>query len=470
MKLTFGLTLAGAVVVLVGCAHFQSKPLLPDKTAAELENRSLTNISLKLFLEENLHRELGSWPVQTWDLETLTFAALYYHPSLDVARAQWRLAQAGIKTAAGRLNPTITSSVGFDNGIKGNFSPWLPVVSFDVPLETAGKRKKRIDTAGHLSEAARLNVATAAWQVRSRLRASLLSYVWTQQRVALLRRQVELQQDINKRLENELQAGAIAQVEVTAGRIALARAQADLADAQRLFAGARIDVADAIGVPATALEGLSLGFELPKLPLADKLSSAEARRAALQGRSDILSALAEYAGAQSALQVEIAKQYPDVHLTPGYLWNQGNEGDSEWELGFTIELPILNRNQGPIAEAQARRDAIAASFLALQAQVISQIDRATATYRASEANAAALSTFAAEEEKRGRGVEAEFQAGATDRLTVLNAALTLTAAKLAQLDALAQAQQAFGQLEDAVQRPLVLPPAVFQTVQRTSLP
>src|SRR6267378_3732168 len=31
----------------------------------------------------------GKLAAQAWDLKTLTFVAFYYHPSLEVARAQW---------------------------------------------------------------------------------------------------------------------------------------------------------------------------------------------------------------------------------------------------------------------------------------------------------------------------------------------------------------------------------------------
>jgi outer membrane protein TolC len=97
----------------------------------------------------------------------------------------------------------------------------------------------------------------------------------------------------------------------------------------------------------------------------------------LQGRSDIQSALAEYAAAEADLQLQIAKQYPDVHLSPGYQYDQG---DNKWSLGVTFELPLLNQNQGPIAEARARRLESAARFTELQAKVIGEIDRASAAY------------------------------------------------------------------------------------------
>jgi outer membrane protein TolC len=32
----------------------------------------------------------------------------------------------------------------------------------------------------------------------------------------------------------------------------------------------------------------------------------------------VLAALADYAASEAALRLEIAKQYPDIHLNPGY--------------------------------------------------------------------------------------------------------------------------------------------------------
>src|SRR5438094_8005283 len=93
--------------LLAGCARFESQPLSPADTAAKLDARRLDDVGLKKFLETNLGHELDEWPLRSWELKTLTLAASYYHPSLDVARAQWSVAQAGIRTAGGRPNPTL---------------------------------------------------------------------------------------------------------------------------------------------------------------------------------------------------------------------------------------------------------------------------------------------------------------------------------------------------------------------------
>ena len=124
-------------VLLAGCVRFEPKPLSPEKSAAEIEAYSLTNAALKEFLAANLHRDFTNWPPATWDLEMLTLAAYYYHPSLEVARADWQIALGGEKTAAERPNPTVTAS-GIYEPVKDAFSPWIPGLVFDLPIETAG--------------------------------------------------------------------------------------------------------------------------------------------------------------------------------------------------------------------------------------------------------------------------------------------------------------------------------------------
>lgn len=453
------------LTALAGCARFEPEPVAPEKTAAELESRSLTNAALKAFLEKNLHREISGWPHPPWDFDMLTLAAFYYQPDLEVARAQWNSAQAGIKTAGGRLNPSVSAGAAYNSDVP-SISPWMPAVSFDVPVETAGKRQRRIEQAQHLSASARFNLAAAAWQVRSELRASLIETAAAHRRLVLLQGQVEIQERTARLLEQQADAGAIARSELTVARIALAKSRLDLGDAQTQLATARVRTAKAIGVPTVALDDAELSFDpLKDLASQTNLTSAEVRRAALLGRADILGALADYAAAQSALQLEIAKQYPDVHLSPGYAWNQNQTGDNQWQLGLTVELPLLNQNQGPIAEAEAHRAEMAARFNALQAKVLAEIERAVAAFEVAERNAATLEGLAEAQAKQRQSVEAQVAAGAADQLDLQNARLEFNTAELAQLDAQTRLLQAAGALEDAVQRPLTgdISAAAFET-------
>ncbi len=433
----------------------------PEQTAADLESRTLQDPGLTSFLQKNLHRD-STAGAAAWDFEMLTLAALYYHPDLEVARAEWEVARAGIQTAGGRPNPSVnlTPALNFSHvNAQYGLSPWLPTISFDVPLETAGKRGHRIAQAEHLSESARLNIAVTAWHVRAGVRSSLLDLSAARQHEALLQNELSLQRQIIALLDQQIQTGAMAGPEAVPFRIALQKSQLDLADAQRESAESRAHLAESIGIPVRALDGVELSIVFPDAAPAG-LTSAEMRRQAMLGRADILAALADYAAAQSALQLEIAKQYPDVHFSPGYQFDQG---DNIWSLGLTVELPLLNRNQGPIAEAAARRVEAAARFNALQATVLADIDTAVESYRATEKSLATLQDLAGAQAASRDAVAAQVRAGAAAPLDLLNAQLELAVAEEAQLDARVKRQHSLAALEDAVQRPIeMITPAVIE--------
>ncbi len=269
-------------------------------------------------------------------------------------------------------------------------------------------------------------------------------------------------------MEQQFQAGAISAAEALPMRLALERAQLDAADAQRLRTEARSHLAEALGLPLVALTEVDFKFELndPMLS-AQELTTAQIRREALLSRPDILSALAEYRASESALRLEIAKQYPDVHLQPGYEFDQG---DNKWGLGFTIELPVLNQNQGPIAQARARRQESAAKFEALQARVLAEIDRALELFRTTQSNSALLRALAETAAERLQTAEQQFKSGAIDQTEVQNSRLEAVSARLIQLDGQIKFQQAVGALENAIQRPLELPRAIFQSTENHAAP
>lgn len=451
LSLRFWLPLCG-VVATMGCAHFQPQPLSPEKLAAQFDSRRLDDAGLLTFMTNNEGGTPAGWPLKRWNLNSLTLAAFYFHPDLAVARAQWHLAEAGVVTAGARPNPSVSFTPSYDTQIPDNPSPWIIPVTFDIPIETAGKRSKRIAEAEKAAESARLSFVSAAWQVRSNVRASLLNFSLAGRRAELLGKQFAVQTNIVKLMQGQLAAGAVSRPELTVAQIALNKTQLDLSDARSKQADARAQLAQALGVSIPALDGLRFdyNYSLDKL---DGLTSKDARGVALRERADILGALADYATVEADLQLQIAKQYPDLHLGPGYAWNNGNASDNQWSLGFTLELPILDQNQGPIAEAEAQRKLSAAKFVALQAQICNQIDHAIANLRVARDQIRTSDQLVAAEKQQEKSIEGQLAAGAGEHLDLLNAQLESANAALTRLDNEEKLQTAVGALEDALQQP-----------------
>lgn len=440
-----------ALTAFAGCAmrRYRPAPVLPAPMAASLESRSLTDPGLREFIR-NLGSARTSWPLAEWSLADLTLAAFYYNPALAIARKRLSEAEAAIVTASARPNPSVRANLGGETAPE---SPWIAGLGFSLPIETAGKRRHRITEAERLTDVARWTLASAAWNVRAQLRSALVDYLAAKRNLGLLQEEERLRAEQEELLEQRFAVGMIPRPEVDMARIQHTQTLLSVRAAESRAAQTEAALAAAIGVPRSALKDVKIlwpGFEQP--PSASSLNPATIQEDAVLNRLEVRQALAEYSASEAALQVEIAKQYPDFDLGPDYAFE---EGAHLFSLALGLNLPIFNRNQGPIAEAEARRERTAAQFLAVQAAGIAQSEAALAKYtgalnEVTESQRLMQQSLAQEEATRKA-----LEAGASDRVAVNGARLQTTVTAEGQLDALYRAQQALGDLENAVERPLL---------------
>ncbi len=448
------------VALAAGCQSYHPEPLVPADRAAAFGARTLDNPRLREFIA----LEHASPPVEKrWDLGTLTLAALYYHPDLDIARAGLAEAQAGAITARQIPNPSLSfEDLSYTPG--AGPSPWTvaPVINFLI--ETAGKRDYRTKGAQALVDAARSDLSTASWQVRGGVRNALLNLWAAQHRLALLRQRLDLQDRLATLLEHRFAVGEASALDVARERTNRNQVTLAVRDAERQGVDARTVLAVAVGVPLAALDGVELSFAAFETPAQPAPDAGALRREALVGRSDVQALLAQYAAAESAVALEIANQYPNITLSPGYGYDAGQNA---YLLLPAADLPIFNQNQGPIAQARARREMAAARFTALQTRIIDAVDGAAASCRAATRALATADALSAGEQQRQQRILRSFDAGEVDRPTLLTAEIEDMAAEQSRFDALVQQRQALGGLEDALQHPLYDPTATF-TVPQTN--
>jgi outer membrane protein TolC len=203
-------------------------------------------------------------------------------------------------------------------------------------------------------------------------------------------------------------------------------------------------------LPDNALANTPLSFAAFEQP-GMLLPSRDVQRAALLNRLDVRKALASYDAAEAKLKLEIAKQYPDFSLSPGASWDQN---DVKWSLGISLILAILNKNEGPIAEAKAARELEAQHFNALQANIIGEQSQAWARWQGATAEIPKSQQLVAAQQARLAQTQRQFDAGYADRLELTTAQLELVTAEATVLAARLKAQRALGALEDTTQQPL----------------
>lgn len=443
-----GVFLLATTCLLAGCAiqRYHPAPIVPATAASQFESRSLADPGLRSFAERNLGHSASSWPPKSWGLQTLSLAALYFNPTLDLARARLATTEGALTTAHARPNPTFDLTPGVP-------APYLLSQDLLFLIETAGKRGIRVQIARDLRQAAQFDLADSAWTVAMGVRAALLNYLIASRNSALLESEQKIRADQVAIMEQILRAGENTRFDVDVARIELSKTVTAMRAAEIQAANARSALATAIGVPTAALDGVEFSWpEMETLPSVESLSMDRVRRDAVLDRLNIRRALAQYAAAEAELNSEIAKQYPNFNVGPGYTYEESHHF---FTVGFSTTLPIFNRNQGPIAEAEGRRERAAARFLQTQAQVIENTERAFAVYKS------ALTTFTQADssyqlqESQLPIIERNISAGADDRLSLDAVEIQVSTLARARLDALARAQGALGELEDSVQRPLV---------------
>jgi outer membrane protein TolC len=415
-------------LLLGDCSHFarySPEPVDADAAAARLMNRRLSG--------------------RTWSLQALTAEALKHHPDIAVARAKYDSAVAAVRTAGERPNP----SVALTPQIVTPFKKWIEgtyAVDFDWTFETAGKRSKRVNVAEAQVRSAAAEVIDATWKVRSAVRKAFLEVYAAEERGKLLNEAIAQQGELLKTFADRVKAGSESRSVAIQARLLQAQMRLQAAESAKVSSVARASLAEALAMSLQGMDSAQLSFAA----FDSSNVAIPSRRKALTHRADVLAALAQYAAAEAVLRLEVAKQYPDVHLNPGY---QLDAGENKWTIGLGLTLPILNHNQGAIGEAEAKRREAAATFEAVQARVLAEYDRALATLAAARKKLATTDALLEEQAQQVASEERQIKAGSGDRTALLSAQVERATTLASRVDAVAEIQAAIGELEAATQTP-----------------
>ncbi len=438
---------------LFGCADqsYQPQPLEPARVAGELSSRRSDDDGLRAFMERH-GVAAKDWPLPKWNIEALTLMAVYFNPDMQVARVNLEAQRAGIVTAGQRPNPLVRPSVEQHSAFVGAIRTlWNGGLGVDIPIERGDKREARIQRAEQLSEEAKLAIAETAWKVRSRLVQRTIDVYAAQSEAELSQRELDIRSQEAAMLERRLMAGEASPSEVTLARLQLQRIRLAVDGAEGNIRAARTGLAEALSLPLSEVEHMTVDFAALDAEKATPLPQSAVQQAALQNRVDLRGALARYGAAEASLREQIAKQYPDLVLSPALVWDQG-----DWIkiLAAAFVLPILNNNEGPIAEAEAKRRLEAARFTSLEVGVFAALAAARVRYEAALKALDTAKGLVSKQTVRLEDVEKLIAFGEADRLSLIEAEIELIAAERAELGAKIAVLRARSALEDAVQRPL----------------
>jgi len=439
---------AGAAVLLLlaACAtqQYQERPLRPERSAQSYLQRSLDDPAVRKLFEE----EGRNWPPQSWDGEALVLAARALNPELAVARSAVAVAEARVREAGAGIDPVI-SAQSEHHGLRQEGSFWSLGAFIELIFERPARRQARIDRARASLEAERQTLRGALWKLRGRVLEAWESLRLQHADLGLQQRRIRLLERMTGLLERRHTLGESSGFELDSLRLELLRARLEL---QRLEAAEREAwrrLATQVGVPDENLrQVVGVPDAVSSRPAGALPALDHLQREMLHRHHLIRQALHRYAAVEAALRLELEAQYPDLHLSPGYFFDQG---DNIWSLAGSLVLPLLKNHTGAIDRARREREQEAARFRSVQAQLISGLRQAYgAAVDAGEALRQARSLLVAARE-RERKVQRNQELGETGLVELLRSRLQTLEAESAVSRSRQQARMARLRLEQAAQ-------------------
>jgi outer membrane protein, heavy metal efflux system len=227
---------------------------------------------------------------------------------------------------------------------------------------TMGKREKRLRIAEKDSEAYALRISNSTRILTGEVRMAFETVILAGMKIKLAEQADNLNHQLLDVTKQRLDAGDIPELDVNLARVESARSEGKKVEAERELYQARAKLLGLMGLPPDEEAGF-IGSR-PASPPVSSLADLKSR--ALVHRPDIRALTAEKSKSDAEITLARAEGIPDV--TAGITYQRENtsvevgglEGktrDNLIGLKISIPIPLFDRNQAAIREAQARQGA-----------------------------------------------------------------------------------------------------------------
>ncbi len=388
------------------------------------------------------------WPLADWTPTQLGLLAAARSPQVSEARAAVAAAMADRARAAQRENPQFNLALEHhsrDNG--GQDSNWSVGPSLDYTLSPISRRHLALAQADVSVVSARAELQEAAWQARTTALTAALELLAQHTKSALAAYELTARATVEAAARAAVAAGITDGFEWQTVLLEVNTARLARLEGLTATAAAQAALAAALNLPPTALARI----ELKSPPPSVVPPYAVLQTAALTWHPQIRLARAAYAQAEHNLALEIAAQYPEIHLTPGYFFDQG---DHVWSLLGGVVVPIFATHEAAISSAQAARDTAREHFYAVQATTLSDLQSAYANWQAASVMLVSAQAIAADVARSHAELVSKQREGIVDRMSVTRAALQESEIKLQVAVSAARIRQCLNALEAAARSPL----------------
>jgi len=356
--------------------------------------------------------------------------ALRDHPRLAGYPLEFQAAEGRAEQASLRPNPELyvdVENVGWDypSTSRAEMTAWI---SQSVEL---GKRPARIRKAEAETDVLRRDFEITRFDVVADVKRAFVHFLSAGKKLELNREAHKIATLLATAVSDRVAAGAVSPIEETRAIVVLAVSSAGVERTAREVETARRELAAAMGEATPS-------FDFPSGDLDEDLSVLAVDNVVerIASTPEATRWIAELERRNAVLNAERTLAVPNVTLRGGIRRFQ-ETSENTYVLGFSVPLPLFNRNQGAIREAEAQRDKVAVERKTTEMLLQSQIGQRLAALIAAAREASLLRQEALPGAQNAYDAVSEgYLYGKFRYLDVLDTGKSLIETRLRYLDAL----------------------------------
>lgn len=380
--------------------------------------------------------------VRTLTLDEALSLAEKHNPQLRAASASVEVAQAGIVTAKAYANPSITfGSLGRQHALMSAGIPGtLHGLNFSQPIELSNLRSTRIKVAEAGRDTREFALAESRLAVRGAVKQRFYEAIRNEALLEVAKGNLELLLDLRRRIGVQVEVGEAARLELTRAEAEAAGARIQVRSAELRLSAAISALAAAIGTPLNQVRIEGALERTAILPTLEELRNEMIRR-----HPTLAVAESERRRAEATVANERAQRIPQPNVWMD--WFQQPEA-AQYRVGVTVTLPVFNRREGQIAQAQAEERQTTAIANQRRIELTAALEQAYNLYHVATQQLQIFEDGTLRQaEAAVEAAQAAFKFGERGIIEVLDAQRVLRAARQEYLNAQFDRQQALIQLE-----------------------
>ncbi len=381
--------------------------------------------------------------------------ALFYQRNLSLIAANFNIdnAQAQEVIAAAIPNPVFSFTVSSLNPNmfrqEYNNVSSLPAISPQIQqlIETAGKRRLRIESSELATEAVNLDLKDTVRVLTNAVRRSYYSLLLAQKTAKVATENYERYREILRVNGIRLKVGDIAETDFTRIEVESLKAQGDQDLAKAALNQARANLLLLLGWPENSMEISAVEAWPEANPGIARAGQNQLAEKALERRPDLQAARVRIDQAGKMLTLANRLAIPDVTVGAFYQRDPGNFFTESGGVSVSVPLPLFYRQEGEISKARVGLNSAELALKQTEQGVRAEVMKALAAWQSADAISQRFETSVVKRiEMLRKAQEIAYQKGAVGLLDLIDAERNYKAMMLDYYTALANRSNAWADL------------------------